>query len=104
MQNSIAKMFSAVNLASITSKEENAFITGLLKEFNYSDAFIGGSDREKEGEWKWESGESWSYSNWGANQPDDYKACERRAGLFENWTGWSLGVISIVWLIFQERK
>ena len=63
-------------LASITSKEENAFITGLLKEFNYSDAFIGGSDREKEGEWKWESGESWSYSNWGANQPDDYKACE----------------------------
>ena len=63
-------------LASITSKEENAFITGLLKEFNYSDAFIGGSDREKEGEWKWESGESWSYSNWGANQPDDYKAYE----------------------------
>lgn len=48
----------------------------LLKEFNYSDAFIGGSDREKEGEWKWESGESWSYSNWGANQPDDYKAYE----------------------------
>lgn len=63
-------------LVSITSKEENEFVTGLLKEFNYSDAFIGGSDREKEGEWKWESGESWSYSNWGANQPDDYKAYE----------------------------
>lgn len=63
-------------LASITSKEENEFVTGLLKEFNYSTAFIGGSDREKEGEWKWESGESWSYSNWGANQPDDYKAYE----------------------------
>lgn len=63
-------------LVSITSKEENEFVTGLLKEFNYSTAFIGGSDREKEGEWKWESGESWSYSNWGANQPDDYKAYE----------------------------
>lgn len=63
-------------LASITSKEENEFVTGLLKEFDYRAAFIGGSDREKEGEWKWESGESWSYSNWGANQPDDYKAYE----------------------------
>ena len=63
-------------LVSITSKEENEFVTGLLKEFNYSTAFIGGSDREKEGEWKWESDESWSYSNWGANQPDDYKAYE----------------------------
>ena len=74
-----------------TSKEENAFITGLLKEFNYSDAFIGGSDREKEGEWKWESGESWSYSNWGVNQPDDYKFQKAGRWTFENWTDGSSG-------------
>lgn len=47
-------------LATITSKDEQAFIEGILGSFtfegSYVDFAIGGSDRSVEGEWRWVNG------------------------------------------------
>lgn len=58
------------HLATITSKEENDFVKSLLpstKQFY----FIGCSDRDNEGTWKWITGEKFDYKNWGNGQPDN---------------------------------
>lgn len=57
-------------LATLTSQEENDFVfenVG-LKEVNI---WLGGTDAKTEGTWEWVTGETWSYKNWGPNQPDD---------------------------------
>jgi hypothetical protein len=66
-------------LATITSKEENAFITGLLTDPSSTNVnwgwWLGGSDAASEGNWKWvrgpESGSAFSYTNWRSNEPND---------------------------------
>lgn len=55
-------------LASVTSEQENLFVKPLVS----AHAWIGASDRASEGQFVWESGEPWSYTDWGPNQPDDY--------------------------------
>ena len=64
------------HLASITSPYENRYILGLVervetqKEFGLN-LWIGGNDLVQERNWKWLTGEDWSYSNWFDGQPDN---------------------------------
>jgi len=44
-------------LLTITSREENAFISDLLKQHNIEQAWLGGHDSGVEGQWKWGSNE-----------------------------------------------
>lgn len=59
------------HLATITSHEENEVVHQLLENSGFRSAFIGGTDAESEGIWKWITGEEWSYENWGGNEPDN---------------------------------
>lgn len=62
------------HLVTITSEGENEFVVNLLSEIAVSDYehyYIGFSDEETEGEWKWVTGEAVEYTNWGENQPDN---------------------------------
>jgi hypothetical protein len=75
-------------LATCTSDGEDQFVYSLIQDHDYWNFFdfyeiaagpwIGGyqdtsdpSYSEPAGGWKWVTGETWSYTNWGADQPDD---------------------------------
>jgi hypothetical protein len=64
-------------LATVTSAEENTFVSAKL---GGNGCWMGGSDETVEGTWKWktgpESGNTLTYFNWGASQPDNYNGVE----------------------------
>ena len=47
--------------ASVTSAATHGYIAAQLKHF----LWIGGSDRESEGDWKWSDCSTWDFTNWG---------------------------------------
>lgn len=49
------------HLATITSAEEQAVVQKLVAEGTQAQYWLGGTDEEKEGEWKWITGEKWSF-------------------------------------------
>ena len=57
-------------LATITSKEEQAFIESYVKEKGYNDKrfWLGATGTNKS--WKWITEEKFDYTNWGKGQPD----------------------------------
>jgi hypothetical protein len=62
-------------LATVTSAEENNFIFDKLNTDGVLYAALGGfqppDTAEPDVGWQWVTGEPWSYTNWGATQPDD---------------------------------
>lgn len=57
------------HLVTITSKEENKFLNSIVKNNKLKNMWIGA---EKKGEnFKWVTGEKWSYTNWDAGEPNN---------------------------------
>jgi hypothetical protein len=61
------------HMATITSSAENAFV---FSKFNTADYWLGGTDRDQEGQWKWVTGEEWTYSNWIPGEPNNSEGIE----------------------------
>ena len=61
------------HLATITSQAENDFLVSQLLQ--NTRAWIGATDEQSEGTWKWVTGEPWSFQNWLPNQPDNCITC-----------------------------
>ena len=57
-------------LASITSAAEDRFAYKLITENGYTSVLFGLTDQKKEGVWKWQNGEAFSYSNWADEEPN----------------------------------
>lgn len=55
------------HLVTVTSAAEQDWIKNKLPGVSW----IGATDQVSEGTWEWITGETWSYSNWDAGQPDD---------------------------------
>lgn len=58
------------HLVTINDVGENAFITNLVKKGFKNSYYIGCTDEEREGEWKWITGEPFSYKNWDPHLPE----------------------------------
>jgi len=65
-------------LATITTEEENDFVWNLVSGAipKYDSYWLGGyqlnpGTNEPLGEWAWVTGESWSYTNWAPNEPNN---------------------------------
>ena len=71
------------HLATSTSEEKNDFLTSIA---NNNTVWLGGTDEEQEGTWKWITGEEWNYTNWKSNEPDNANDNQHYAGLLNNKT------------------
>tara|TARA_B100000427_G_scaffold322404_1_gene324354 strand:- start:381 stop:2528 length:2148 start_codon:yes stop_codon:yes gene_type:complete len=71
MANGILSEEEGIDLVTITSEEENQFLTHVLDEMGIDDPFYtGGYYNTDDYNWHWATGESWDYENWADGQPD----------------------------------
>jgi hypothetical protein len=69
-------------LATITSQAEDDFIKSWLPNLSKEYYWLGGTDEETEGIWKWITGEEWSYQNWASGEPNNVKGVEHYLHIF----------------------
>lgn len=62
------------HLVTISSAEEQNVVSELVKKGNRVGYFIGATDESNEGQFGWVTGEAFSFANWIAGNPDDYKS------------------------------
>jgi hypothetical protein len=62
------------HLATVESNAENDF---LYKHFAQDHVcWLGGSDAQRDGDWKWSTGEPWKYQNWFEGEPNNAHEAE----------------------------
>jgi hypothetical protein len=74
-------------LTTINSAAENAFISGMFSGYMW----IGLTDRDVEGQWKWITGEPVTYTTWAPGEPNNYLGNEDWAVInwgSSNWNDW----------------
>lgn len=75
------------HLATVTSNSEEAFLLNNFPEIGGPEnIWLGGSDEAIEGNWRWITGETWSYTNW------DASSGEPNGGSLENCLEYTDGV------------
>jgi len=70
------------HLVTITSQEEQDFVQNLIKDRTKNQYWIGATDEEKSRDWKWVTGEPWSYTNWGIGEPNNYRSIEHYVQMY----------------------
>ena len=61
------------HLVTITTADEQSFVESIIKNGTKSCYWLGGTDEEAEGNWKWITGEAFSYTHWGKDMPDNWE-------------------------------
>lgn len=61
------------HLVTITTADEQSFVESIIKNGTKSCYWLGGTDEEAEGNWKWITGEAFSYAHWGKDMPDNWE-------------------------------
>lgn len=74
------------HLATITSKEENDVV---FNELNLKglNPWLGATDEDSEGDWRWITGETWNYTNWGSHGNDNANNEEHYLHFHKDFTG-----------------
>lgn len=67
-------------LACIESAEEQAFIAELA-DGRY--LYLGGTDEDEEGEWRWVNGSTWEFTSWLPGQPNNWGGDEHYLATYD---------------------
>ena len=62
------------NLASVTCQEIHNYIQARVNTLDWKSCFwVGGTDKEEEGNWRWTDGSTWNFTQWSKhdNQPNN---------------------------------
>ena len=59
------------HLAMPKSEDELNFLSKIAKKYDFKGLWLGGTDKDLEGHWKWIDGSSIVYSNWDSNEPNN---------------------------------
>ena len=62
------------HLASITNQDIHNYIWDKIQSATERSVWVGGTDKEEEGTWKWSDGSVWDFANWPA-EPNNFKKC-----------------------------
>ena len=82
-------------LVTITSKEEQKVIETLIDAGKKNQYWLGGTDKDLEGNWTWITDEPWSYDNW-SMKPDNHNGNEHYLQIFRT-KGFKLFTFSYTW-------
>ncbi|MCR4593927.1 MAG: leucine-rich repeat protein [Clostridiales bacterium] len=77
------------HLATVTTADEESVISSLCNGNSMGGYWLGGTDEEAEGTWKWITGEKWSYTAWGSSQPDNSGGKENYLEYYNVTCGWN---------------
>lgn len=73
-------------LATITSSEEDAFLYSYITDAGYSSVMFGLTDQEQTDDWRWVTGEEFSYQNWRSWEPNHQGGYEHYGMYYERNT------------------
>ena len=79
------------NLVSVTSEAINEHIYKEKKRRDLSWLWLGGSDQEKEGVWKWSDESPWEFKNWNHGEPSNQTGqdCLAQTGYSKKWNDYN---------------
>ncbi|MBL8815784.1 MAG: DUF1080 domain-containing protein [Planctomyces sp.] len=63
-------------LVSVKSQELNDFLVGLISESTVQSVWVGGSDQDLEGTWRWQDGTAITYTVWRSGHPENVIGAE----------------------------
>jgi hypothetical protein len=66
----VAALGDGWHLATITSQDEQNFITNTVGGNNGGEFWLGATQNSV-GQWAWVTGEAWNYTNWNPGEPND---------------------------------
>ena len=83
-------------LAIIESEAENKAVAEFAKNIIDTTPYIwlGGTDEEREGNWKWTNGDSFSYTNWDSGEPNNVSNVEHYLMMYADNGLWNDATIS----------
>lgn len=90
----LATLLPGFYLATITSAEEQEFITGLYFWNSIGELWLGGvqvpiTETDAAAGWTWVTGEAWDYANWADGEPNDAGVPGMEQHLAMDFFGWN---------------
>lgn len=73
-------------LATITGAEEDAFLYSYITDAGYSSVMFGLTDQDQADDWRWVTGEGFSYHNWRSGEPNHQGGYEHYGMYYERNT------------------
>lgn len=95
------------NLAVVTDESEWIAVKSHLSDNNITNCWLG-ADCES-GNWRWVTGESFSFTNWAESQPDNYNGTELYLGTFGinedyKWNDYTISAKDVGTFVLEKEK